>query len=228
MDYLNSLTDPEQRRMAMSAMGIKPQMMFDPLAANARQQAQYIINNATDGQRKSAGFATRLFNGMDRVNSVSGNIDQNRAGEIVARLGNGTIGNFAMSPDEQLYANALTDLVSGIVRKESGAAVTEQEWSNAFAQYVPTLSDSPALISQKMNLLEQSAQLAAAEAGGITDAYEFMFDGSRAEHEQPTTPPPADTQPTPPPTGIPKEGDVVDGYQFLGGDPNNPSRWKEV
>lgn len=30
------------------------------------------------------------------------------------------------------------------------------------------------------------------------------------------------------PTSVPKVGDIVDGYQFLGGDPSDPASWKKV
>jgi len=46
-----------------------------------------------------------------------------------------------------------------------------------------------------------------------TQAFEDYFEGSRA---------------APAPTGGPAPGTVVDGYQFLGGDPNDPASWRQV
>lgn len=63
-------------------------------------------------------------------------------------LGAGANALFA-SPDQQSVEQAQRDFVNAILRRESGAVISDQEFANAQRQYFPQVGDAPQVIAQK-------------------------------------------------------------------------------
>ncbi len=59
------------------------------------------------------------------------------------------IGNYMTSPEFQKFDQASRDFVNAVLRKESGAAISESEFQNARVQYFPQPGDTPEKIAQK-------------------------------------------------------------------------------
>jgi hypothetical protein len=57
--------------------------------------------------------------------------------------------NMAASPQRQKLVQAQRDFVNAILRRESGAAISESEFNNAQRQYFPQPGDGPDVIEQK-------------------------------------------------------------------------------
>lgn len=61
----------------------------------------------------------------------------------------GTIWNASQSADQQSVEQAQRDFVNAILRRESGAVISPQEFNNARQQYFPQPGDEPKVIEQK-------------------------------------------------------------------------------
>jgi hypothetical protein len=96
-------------------------------------------------QANAAGFADRMKAAepiLQKTESVQADAWQHR-GDIPG------IGNFIASPEYQQAQQAQRDFVNAVLRKESGAAISDAEFENARKQYFPQPGDSPQVIEQK-------------------------------------------------------------------------------
>ncbi len=59
------------------------------------------------------------------------------------------LGNYLRTPEFQKFDQARRDFVNAILRRESGAVISDQEFDNAEKQYFPQPGDSPEVIQQK-------------------------------------------------------------------------------
>ncbi|CAI1769047.1 Uncharacterised protein [Serratia quinivorans] len=186
---------------------------FDPTSPTAPADATRILANMTSDQVKNGQAAHRIDRNLTIIDGLlgGGSVSPQRAGAIAKALGNGDIGNLALSANEQRYVNAIKETVNTIQRKESGAAISDAEWADAFGRYLPSAGDSPALARQKNGQLHGYKDELIAGAGGAYPAFKYAIDGlGSAGNSQP------------------KVGDVDDGYRYIGGDPKNQSSWEKV
>lgn len=105
------------------------------------------IKTATDEQNKAAGFADRMV----ESNRLLSTLDRQGA-NVWQRLFDaaGTAGNlFAKSEEYQKFEQAKRDFVNAVLRRESGAVISEAEFQNADKQYFPRPGDSAEVIAQK-------------------------------------------------------------------------------
>ena len=61
----------------------------------------------------------------------------------------GTATNWTQSPDQQRVEQAQRDFVNAVLRRESGAVISPEEFRNAAKQYFPAAGDSPEVRKQK-------------------------------------------------------------------------------
>lgn len=163
-----------------------------------------------DVQSKALLFGTRMQESDKVIN------DLNRQGKSFstpganAGFGIGGIVNMVNSESAQMLDQAKRDFINATLRRESGAAIAESEFTNAEKQYFPQIGDSPKVIEQKARNRALAAQGVLAEVpkgapglrtGGATGS----FDATRA----------------------PMKGQVVQGYRFKGGDPGDQSNWEK-
>lgn len=59
------------------------------------------------------------------------------------------VGNFFQTPEFQKYDQARRDFVNAVLRRESGAVISVEEFENANQQYFPQPGDAPEVIAQK-------------------------------------------------------------------------------
>jgi hypothetical protein len=103
----------------------------------------------TDGQNIAAGFADR----MDMAEGIVRQFEQDAAGMLQSPLS----GRFA--PDwKKSYQPAMDNWIAANLRKESGAAISADEYAGARAQYFPQPGDTDAVIQQKRELRAIAAQ----------------------------------------------------------------------
>ncbi len=107
--------------------------------------------------------------------------------------------NVLKSEKRQAFEQASRALVNSVLRRESGATITDDEFSNKYKEIIPQAGDAPTVIAQK-KLAREAAVKSIEEAGGRG----------------------AETQPSQPIPETPKAGDVwkaPDGaqYQFKDG-----------
>lgn len=121
----------------------------------------YATGKFNEVQGKAATFADRMA-ASDKIISSLEDVNQG-AGGIVGAIGNTrlpfmsgpiqdtSVFNAAASPERQKALQAQRDFVNAILRRESGAAISESEFNNARRQYFPQPGDSQQVIEQKRN-----------------------------------------------------------------------------
>ena len=120
----------------------------------------------SDGQ---GGF--RMVQGADVSGGANLNVEQGKntgfllraqdANEAITKLesegtsawnklaGNLPGGNYLIGEDAQKLAQAKRDFINAVLRQESGAVISEEEFRNAEQQYFPQPGDGPEVIAQK-------------------------------------------------------------------------------
>jgi hypothetical protein len=112
----------------------------------------------------------------------------------------------------QLQEQAERNFINAVLRRESGAAISSGEFSNAEMQYFPRPGDTDAVRAQKAANRQQAIESLKMAAGSAYAATPFV---------------------SPPKIGAPKAagpkiGEVVKGYKFIGGDPGKKESWEKV
>lgn len=103
----------------------------------------------TTDQNNAAGFYDRLVEAesvLSQPEVVSAATDYK--GNVMANLPLGA-GNYLATPEYQQFDQAKRNFINAVLRKESGAAISEGEFDNASKQYFPQPGDTPEKIAQK-------------------------------------------------------------------------------
>lgn len=118
----------------------------------------------SEAQSKDALYASRMF-GSEKllrdpaIIEAATSITQNGMSKLPG------VGNFMVSEAFQKYDQAKRDFVNGVLRRESGAVISDAEFANAEKQYFPKPGDSKAVIEQKKRNREEAIRGIAAGAG---------------------------------------------------------------
>ena len=173
-----------------------------------------------EGEGKAAGFADRMLQSEAVLRSTNGKPDStawihdqgadfNQTQLSAARgapMGIGRIANYGISEDRQKYNQAQEDFIIAQLRRESGAAISPDEFTKAQRQYFPAPGDSQDVINQKAATRRAAVEAMGREAG---------------RSYRPKSIYTADGRVVP----LPKVGEMKDGYRFKGGDPSNQNSW---
>lgn len=133
-------------------------------------QAQSIIDKANEGSKKAAGFALRLKDSMDSMNTLGETIDPKRVALINRSLGDGTIANLSLSSAEQQYMVNARDALYSILRPETGAAITSEEMKEYSKMYLPQPGDSSEATKTKMRKMQGQYNSLRGQSGRVYDA----------------------------------------------------------
>lgn len=153
----------------------------------------------TEGQANAALYADR----MRQAEAIFAEPAITAAQQSLVERATGAVpvvGNMVNSESAQRAQQAERNFINAVLRRESGAVISQQEYDNARAQYFPTPGDTPAVIKQK-------AQNRAVATHGIERAGGASYQKS-----------------LPAPTAGYTEG----GYRFKGGSPADPASWEKV
>lgn len=96
------------------------------------------------------------------------------------------------------------NFVTALLRRESGAAISPEEFATARMQYLPQWGDTTAVLAQKKKNRELVKAALAQESG---DAYNRIKSNFNPTAAQPV---------------------IEDGYRFLGGDKSDPKNWEKI
>jgi len=128
----------------------------------------------TEGEQKSQFYAQTMSSALPQmVNALAsgytpGRIDQFAAGPQSSGIGGRIQANVPRSFGSQAgreFYTAGRQVLAGILRKESGAAITDDEWQNYGPMYLPWPGDSPEEIQRKIQVLHEQAENAARGSG---------------------------------------------------------------
>ncbi len=181
--------------------------------ANLPADAYPGMEKMTGDQANAANFANRMSKAgaiLERPEITAAGQDRWEAVKGAVPL----IGNSLVSDNYQMNDQAARDFINATMRRESGSAISPQEFDNARRQYLPQPGDGPDVLAQK------KANRESAMSGvliGATPEYRQWFYQKHAA-------PAAGAAPT---AGI-QPGHVEDGHRYIGGDPSSPSSWEPV
>jgi len=169
----------------------------------------------TDAQAKALLFGTRAQESEKVLNEVgdkyspAGIATKQALGKAPLIGGALEMGaNAALSDKSQQVEQAQRDFINAVLRRESGAVISDSEFANAAKQYFPQPNDSQTVKAQKA----KNRSLA------INGMLAEVPEGKRAS----ITPNAQTAAP-----GAPKPGMVQDGWRFKGGNPADPKSWEK-
>jgi hypothetical protein len=117
----------------------------------------------TEGQGQAAAFADR----MALANPIMENLDQNALtwGQTIKQRAGDFVGYTITSPNYQKLRTAQEAFLAGILRKESGAAVSPSEWERYAKLYFPQPGESTETIQLKRQFRQTAMEGMQREAG---------------------------------------------------------------
>lgn len=147
--------------------------------------AQTFATRASDANRQLDDLVKRGFNPAGLNVAIQQSLPSMMQSENVQAL-------------EQIGRN----LAGAILRKESGAAISNTEWSEAKKQYIPQPGDKPEVLEQKRINRERAIQGLSFPAGQLPSL--------------------------PNQSGGLMPGAIEDGHKFKGGNPADPNNWEKL
>lgn len=101
----------------------------------------------TEAEGKNAGFLKRALSAEKELSALEseGTSMWNKA---AGNMPMGT-GNYLVSADAQKFNQAKRNFINSVLRRESGAVISDSEFENANQQYFPQPGDDPQVIAQK-------------------------------------------------------------------------------
>ena len=110
--------------------------------------------NPTEQQANAYTFSSRMEKSDQILKDLEGKYNplaiSAKTSAITSNIpGAQTIINSQMSPESQKAEQAQRDFVNAVLRRESGAAISQSEFDNARIQYFPQTGDSPEVKAQK-------------------------------------------------------------------------------
>lgn len=158
--------------------------------------------NLTQDQANAVAFGARALDAQNTLRALeaSGTTNTNGFYRAASSLpGIDTVGaaatNWLNSDQQQSYEQAQRNFVSAVLRKESGAAISNEEYANEGKKYFPQPGDTAATIEQKARardlaiegLKAQAGQGASLINGIITAANQDYSAQPHAAQQQPAT-----------------------------------------
>lgn len=129
----------------------------------------------TEAEAKAAAYAQRMLTakltleGLDAL-KVNGQPSRTQAwmqaggGMIPDSWAEGTA-NALRSPEQQVYNNAVGDFINAFLRRDSGAAISKEEWARYAPMFTDRPDDSPEVRAQKKANRAANTQLMIKQAG---------------------------------------------------------------
>lgn len=127
----------------------------------------YATGKFNEGQGKAATYADRMAKSEAIISNI-GDLNKGVAGRVAGIAQNilpDTLFNQVASPERQQLTQAQRDFINAVLRRESGAVISDQEFDNARRQYFPQPGDGPEVISQKAQNRTTSIEALMREAG---------------------------------------------------------------
>ena len=171
-----------------------------------------------DVQSKALQFGSRMQESSNNLTRLaSQGVDQpgliKRAADSV---GLGAAANWTQSPEQQQVEQSQRDFINAVLRRESGAAISDGEFANARQQYFPQPGDSPQVIDQKLkNRAIATAGIKAEVPNSEQRIGQVLGAGNAAVAAN-----------KPQDVGAVPAGEVRRGYRFKGGDPADRNNWE--
>lgn len=143
----------------------------DMKSSISAKQAYNVLDKAKEASLKNGGFAINMRNGFNTLEKLDAKgFRPKDIAMVQTYLSGGSLGNYIMSADEQVYAGAIESMINSIARRESGAAIGEEETQRFFRRYMPQAGDTEARLNQKRKSLETQFKSIRGQSGRVYDA----------------------------------------------------------
>lgn len=120
------------------------------------------IKAPTESQGKALGFYDRTKQSNDTLTNL-----QTEFNGVLAR--GGVLPNFLKSDNRQVFEQNERNFINALLRRESGAAISPQEFASARQQYIPQPGDGAAVLESKRQNRESAINSLKIEAGNLVD-----------------------------------------------------------
>jgi hypothetical protein len=181
-----NLTDARQRENNAATMSRpfevtgedgKPMLVQQDKQGNIRPVQGFAPKSGgkpmTEGQAKANLFGSRMKESDRILQELEGKysplaVNSKMSAEKTPLVGAlaGAVGNAMLSEQGQKAEQAQRDFVNAVLRRESGAVISEQEFANAQKQYFPQPNDKPENLAQKRRNRQLAIQGLEAEVPG--------------------------------------------------------------
>lgn len=122
---------------------------------------------STDGERNAAGFYERMTEANTLLDANEADGKPNIVNAVAANVP--IVGSFSernsMTPVQQQYKNAAMAWIRAKLRKESGAAIGNDEAAKEYETYFPMVGDSEGVLAQKRGLRQTATNEMKLSAG---------------------------------------------------------------
>lgn len=167
---------------------ITPSGAVRPLDTGQSQPTNpYASGKMTEGQANAALYASRMAN-SERVLNDPKVVD---AATSLTQRGMASVpiaGNFMVSEAFQRFDQAQRDFINAVLRRESGAVISDAEFANARKQYFPEPGDTKERLAQKrQNRIQALKGISGAAGPGWTPNFSIDASGNVTE-ARPTAP----------------------------------------
>lgn len=173
-------------------MAFNPRTMQMSPIMGANGEAITKSGKATKDETDAAGFASRMVAANSITSKLAtGNVPKTveAISSVIPLIGKSIpevipSGIGGLSPERRQYLQAANNFIRANLRKESGAAIGADEWTQEFINYFPQYNDDAQTIKQKevfRNILTQNMKNSAGKSfkapdlteldGSMTDAY---------------------------------------------------------
>ncbi|MCH7680682.1 hypothetical protein IID10_15170, partial [candidate division KSB1 bacterium] len=78
-------------------------------------------------------------------------------------------GNIALSDDQQQYIQAKEDIITAVLRKESGALISDEEFAKEDKKLFPQFGDKAGVLKQKSTSRQRAFESLRAQSKGVFD-----------------------------------------------------------
>jgi len=160
-------------------------VMVAQIAASARQNANAqggAVQRPTEAQEKSFLYSKLMQQGNSIMQAEEGKISPERISAYLSARWSKP----ALTPAEQRFLVGARTYAAGVYRKESGAAVKDDEIRETFARYIPGFFDDPTTRTLKADQRKQYEETMQQLATPAARFYQ-QFGGAAAPHSGPAT-----------------------------------------
>lgn len=161
-----------------------------PRPATAAEKAQYGIPEKTPAQikpdgsiavlggareptvdaKQAAAFTRRVLGANDRLNGLADEgvfKPQTVTSQLVRDDGNGVLRIVARTDNDRRFIQAAKEWLAPVLRRDTGAAVTDSELANYMDIYIPKYEDDQATLKQKAEARQDAMIALAGQAGSL-------------------------------------------------------------
>lgn len=134
----------------------------------------------TESQSKDLLYANRMHN-AERTLRETENVATNAGEKVLSKVP--MLSNYLVSSGYQKFDQASRDFINAVLRRESGAVISDAEFANAQSQYLPQPGDSPEKLALKRQNRMTAIQGIASGAGpAYRPPYRFGQQGEIIEY----------------------------------------------